>query len=199
MREIVHIQIGQCGNQIGAKFWEVIGEEHGIGAAGSYLGDSALQLERISVYYNEAHGRTLCRWRGSPALARAQSKVYARQRGPESDRPQACPGRGPQRKSLRGRGRVLTLAGLAPGFLFSLQRKTGVPSIRDRIPAVGKMAEQNRGTVGRVFLRCLMDLCACWHQGSYFECLPARDTPFPLPGIARFCFDKTLTFRKTGC
>ena len=24
MREIVHIQAGQCGNQIGAKFWEVI-------------------------------------------------------------------------------------------------------------------------------------------------------------------------------
>ena len=25
MREIVHIQAGQCGNQIGAKFWEVSG------------------------------------------------------------------------------------------------------------------------------------------------------------------------------
>ena len=24
MREIVHIQAGQCGNQIGSKFWEVI-------------------------------------------------------------------------------------------------------------------------------------------------------------------------------
>ena len=23
MREIVHLQAGQCGNQIGAKFWEV--------------------------------------------------------------------------------------------------------------------------------------------------------------------------------
>ena len=23
-REIVHIQAGQCGNQIGAKFWEII-------------------------------------------------------------------------------------------------------------------------------------------------------------------------------
>uniref|UniRef100_A0A453LYK5 Tubulin beta chain n=1 Tax=Aegilops tauschii subsp. strangulata TaxID=200361 RepID=A0A453LYK5_AEGTS len=36
MREILHIQGGQCGNQIGAKFWEV--------------------LERINVYYNEASG-----------------------------------------------------------------------------------------------------------------------------------------------
>ena len=24
MREIVHVQAGQCGNQIGAKFWEII-------------------------------------------------------------------------------------------------------------------------------------------------------------------------------
>ncbi|XP_053429848.1 tubulin beta-1 chain [Nycticebus coucang] len=57
MREIVHIQIGQCGNQIGAKFWEVIGEEHGIDSAGSDQGASSLQLERISVYYNEAYGK----------------------------------------------------------------------------------------------------------------------------------------------
>lgn len=36
------------------KFWEVISDEHGIDAAGGYVGDSALQLERISVYYNES-------------------------------------------------------------------------------------------------------------------------------------------------
>ena len=29
IREIIHLQAGQCGNQIGAKFWEVISEEHG--------------------------------------------------------------------------------------------------------------------------------------------------------------------------
>eukprot|EP00061_Rhincodon_typus_P014784 g42068.t1 len=129
MREIVHIQAGQCGNQIGAKlaiilvrvssffcyivtfaglfwnlclwaafgrdvgsadshardcryqrrkglallcrtvrgqpqqtldlqetssFWEVISDEHGIDPSGNYVGDSDLQVERISVYYNEA-------------------------------------------------------------------------------------------------------------------------------------------------
>ncbi|CAH2284201.1 tubulin beta-2B chain [Pelobates cultripes] len=47
---------GQCGNQIGAKFWEVISDEHGIDPTGSYHGDSDLQLERINVYYNEATG-----------------------------------------------------------------------------------------------------------------------------------------------
>merc|ERR1712194_63087 len=56
MRELVHIQAGQCGNQIGAKFWEVISDEHGIDPTGTYHGDSDLQLERINVYYNEATG-----------------------------------------------------------------------------------------------------------------------------------------------
>ncbi|XP_012944022.1 tubulin beta-4 chain [Aplysia californica] len=56
MREIVHIQCGQCGNQIGAKFWEVISDEHGIDPTGTYHGDSDLQLERINVYFNEVTG-----------------------------------------------------------------------------------------------------------------------------------------------
>merc|ERR1712130_428870 len=56
MREIVHIQAGQCGNQIGAKFLEIISDEHGIDPTGSYSGTSDLQLERINVYYNEASG-----------------------------------------------------------------------------------------------------------------------------------------------
>ncbi|KAI6220904.1 Tubulin/FtsZ family, GTPase domain protein [Aphelenchoides fujianensis] len=54
MREIVHIQAGQCGNQIGAKFWEVISDEHGIQPDGEYKGETELQRERINVYYNEA-------------------------------------------------------------------------------------------------------------------------------------------------
>jgi len=53
MREIVHIQAGQCGNQIGAKFWEVMSAEHGIAGDGSYEGDNDLQLQRIDVYFHE--------------------------------------------------------------------------------------------------------------------------------------------------
>jgi len=56
MREIVHIQGGQCGNQIGSKFWQVISDEHGIDNNGVYRGQDDLQLERIGVYYNEAQG-----------------------------------------------------------------------------------------------------------------------------------------------
>lgn len=54
MREIVHIQVGQCGNQIGSKFWEVISDEHGIDPSGTYTGSDSLQLDRINVYFNES-------------------------------------------------------------------------------------------------------------------------------------------------
>jgi tubulin beta len=56
MREIVHIQAGQCGNQIGAKFWEQMAKEHGIDTSGAYTGENPLQLERINVYFNEGQG-----------------------------------------------------------------------------------------------------------------------------------------------
>lgn len=39
------------------QFWEVISDEHGIDPTGTYHGDSDLQLDRISVYYNEATGK----------------------------------------------------------------------------------------------------------------------------------------------
>ena len=35
----------------------MISDEHGIDPTGSYHGDSDLQLDRISVYYNEATGK----------------------------------------------------------------------------------------------------------------------------------------------
>lgn len=42
-----------------SQFWEVISDEHGIDPTGNYVGDSDLQLERISVYYNEASCKCL--------------------------------------------------------------------------------------------------------------------------------------------
>ncbi|KAJ3123216.1 Tubulin beta-4 chain [Nowakowskiella sp. JEL0407] len=54
MREIIQVQVGQCGNQIGSKFWEVVSDEHGLDGNGAYTGDNPLQLERISVYFDEA-------------------------------------------------------------------------------------------------------------------------------------------------
>ena len=55
MREIVHIQVGQCGNQIGNRFWEAICVEHGIDPNGQYIGTNPNQLERIGVYFNQAN------------------------------------------------------------------------------------------------------------------------------------------------
>ena len=58
MREIVHIQAGQCGNQVGTKFWEVISEEHGIDTNGMFTGDDDDDklVERANVYFSEGQG-----------------------------------------------------------------------------------------------------------------------------------------------
>uniref|UniRef100_A0A452QVU0 Tubulin/FtsZ GTPase domain-containing protein n=1 Tax=Ursus americanus TaxID=9643 RepID=A0A452QVU0_URSAM len=36
MRQLLLMQAGQCGNQIRAKFWEVISDEHGSHPPGTY-------------------------------------------------------------------------------------------------------------------------------------------------------------------
>lgn len=61
----------------------MIGEEHGIDSVGSYGGDCALQLERISVYYNEAHGRMLCS--GRPVLTGDHEMSMGDVRAPPQD------------------------------------------------------------------------------------------------------------------
>jgi len=54
--EIVQIQVGQCGNQIGEKFWETITSEHGLDQNGKYTGKNDVELERINVYFEEKNG-----------------------------------------------------------------------------------------------------------------------------------------------
>ena len=54
MREIVHLQLGQCGNQIGTKFWEIISDEHGLDKVGKFLGESSLQAsgqDQALIYF----------------------------------------------------------------------------------------------------------------------------------------------------
>jgi tubulin beta len=41
---------------MGAKFWEVVCDEHGIGGSGEYCGDIDAHLGRINVFYHEALG-----------------------------------------------------------------------------------------------------------------------------------------------
>jgi hypothetical protein len=50
----MHMQSGQRGNQMGAKFWEVVCDEHGIGGRGDYSGNNDAHLGRIDVFYHEA-------------------------------------------------------------------------------------------------------------------------------------------------
>jgi tubulin beta len=54
MREIISVQAGQCGCQLGSAFWNTITNEHGITPQGRYEGDNDLQVERLNVYFNEA-------------------------------------------------------------------------------------------------------------------------------------------------
>jgi tubulin beta len=50
------MQAGQCGNQIGTKFQEVLCDEHGIGGDGEFCGDTDAQFGRTNVLYHEASG-----------------------------------------------------------------------------------------------------------------------------------------------
>ena len=53
MREILTLQVGQCGNQIGYKFWESISLEHGIDTqTGFYTGTNDAQIAKSNVYFN---------------------------------------------------------------------------------------------------------------------------------------------------
>eukprot|EP01083_Nonionella_stella_P172747 593814_1 len=62
-REIIHIQIGQCGNLIGNSFWSSLLLEHKLGKDGVFTGDlnknnyrvaeNLLRLDKIHVYFQE--------------------------------------------------------------------------------------------------------------------------------------------------
>ena len=62
-REIIHIQVGQCGNQMGNVFWDTITKEHKLNKNGECQLDSKSigdawtrdhkRLERIDVYFQE--------------------------------------------------------------------------------------------------------------------------------------------------
>ncbi|CAE6458201.1 unnamed protein product [Rhizoctonia solani] len=56
MREIINIQVGQAGNQVGESFWEALLLEHGLDKSGQYTGDNRQQLDRLDVYFDEIEG-----------------------------------------------------------------------------------------------------------------------------------------------
>ncbi|KAJ8469323.1 hypothetical protein ONZ45_g16927 [Pleurotus djamor] len=54
-REIINVQAGQAGNQVGECFWEMLLAEHGIDKSGSYIGSDPQQIERAGVYFTEVN------------------------------------------------------------------------------------------------------------------------------------------------
>ncbi len=54
MREIIQLQVGQCGNQVANKFWEVVREEHALDGEGRFTGQDDILKDRLSVYFQEA-------------------------------------------------------------------------------------------------------------------------------------------------
>jgi tubulin beta len=52
-REIITLQAGQCGNQMGYAFWEAAAKEHGLTGDGTYEGESDEQMERLEVFFDE--------------------------------------------------------------------------------------------------------------------------------------------------
>ncbi|KAJ3995069.1 beta-tubulin 2 [Lentinula boryana] len=56
-REIINLQVGQAGNQVGEAFWKMLLAEHGLDYDGAYKGNDPLQFQRVGVYFNEIeHG-----------------------------------------------------------------------------------------------------------------------------------------------
>ena len=53
MREIVHLQVGQCGNQMGGRFWRTVALVHGLGPDGVYGGSDDDQLAKLGVFFRE--------------------------------------------------------------------------------------------------------------------------------------------------
>ncbi|KAH8100780.1 beta-tubulin 2 [Cristinia sonorae] len=52
-REILNVQVGQAGNQVGESFWRMLLAEHGLDDDGMYQGNDPLQLARVGVYFTE--------------------------------------------------------------------------------------------------------------------------------------------------
>ena len=62
VREIVHCQVGQCGNQIGNAFWETMRKEHNLDESGKFIPSKdtvqdSLILDKMDVYFHEAGER----------------------------------------------------------------------------------------------------------------------------------------------
>lgn len=56
-REIITLQVGQCGNQIGGEFWKQLCLEHGISADGTLVDDTPLDDRKDVFFYQSDDDR----------------------------------------------------------------------------------------------------------------------------------------------
>jgi tubulin gamma len=54
-REIITLQVGQCGNQIGMEFWKQLCSEHGIDAEGIVQENAMFGDDRKDVFFYQAY------------------------------------------------------------------------------------------------------------------------------------------------
>lgn len=53
MSEIIQIQVGQCGNQLGSAFWETICQEHEIDSTGfATEAQKPIHLQRVAAFFS---------------------------------------------------------------------------------------------------------------------------------------------------
>ena len=55
-REMIMLQLGQCGNQIGFEFWKKLCKEHGISPEGTLEEHATEGLDRKDVFFNLQEG-----------------------------------------------------------------------------------------------------------------------------------------------
>jgi len=61
-REIINIQAGQAGNQIGENFWKMLLAEHGLDNNGMYHGTDPLQIARVETYFSEVNSGSTAKY-----------------------------------------------------------------------------------------------------------------------------------------
>jgi len=54
MREVIVLQLGQCGNLIGQEVWKTLCDEHKIDPNGQYMGDDSREIARLEVFFTES-------------------------------------------------------------------------------------------------------------------------------------------------
>ena len=85
MREIIQIQVGKCGNQVGYNFWRDIATEHGVLSDGSFEKTQKItdfQTEKIGAFFreigqNEHEARSILIDLDPECLPNIQSKQFS--------------------------------------------------------------------------------------------------------------------------